>query len=81
MLKLRDLATRLSLRLVKVRAMVTARLDIKRYLQGCTIGGSAMSILAAALGLSAVSGLANSYMQYQTLQYNKDLQSDIFARR
>ena len=39
-----------------------------------------MSLIAGALGLSAVSGLANAYMQYQTLQYNKDLQSDIFAR-
>lgn len=39
-----------------------------------------MSLIAAALGLSAVSGLANAYMQYQTMQYNKDLQQDIFAR-
>lgn len=39
-----------------------------------------MSLIAGALGLSAISGLANSYMQYQQLRYQKDLQSDIFAR-
>lgn len=39
-----------------------------------------MSIVAAALGLSGASGLANTYMQWRQYQYNKDLQSDIFGR-
>ena len=39
-----------------------------------------VSIGAAAVGLGAASGLANTYMQWQNLQYQKDLQKDIFAR-
>lgn len=38
------------------------------------------TIGAAAVGLGAASGLANTYMQWQNLQYQKDLQKDIFAR-
>lgn len=39
-----------------------------------------VSIGAAAVGLGAASGLANTYMQWKNLQYQKDLQKDIFAR-
>jgi hypothetical protein len=39
-----------------------------------------VTIGAAAVGVGAASGLANTYMQWKNLQYQKDLQRDIFAR-
>lgn len=39
-----------------------------------------LAVGAAAVGLGAATGVANTYLQWQNLQYQKDLQKDIFAR-
>ena len=39
-----------------------------------------LPLIAGAMGLNALSGFANTYLQYKNLDYQKDVQNKIFNR-